>query len=118
MSRRFVRMFKPRFAALVKAGTKRQTIRPTPKRMPKPGDILDAREWTGKPYRSKQAKIGEFVISDVRMVRITKEHFGVPTTPEVLNLFAQADGFRDWDEMVEWLEREHGLPFEGILIRF
>ena len=41
-----VRMFKPQFAPLVKAGTKRQTIRPVPKRLPQPGDLESWREWT------------------------------------------------------------------------
>ena len=41
-----VRMFKPQFAPLVKAGTKRQTIRPVPKRLPQPGYLESWREWT------------------------------------------------------------------------
>ena len=55
-----VRTFKPQFAPLVKAGTKRQTIRPMPKRerdIPKEGDLESWREWTGKPYRSKQREL-------------------------------------------------------------
>lgn len=48
----YVRMFKPQFAPLVESGKKLQTVRPTPKRMPKPGDKISLREWTGLPYRS------------------------------------------------------------------
>lgn len=49
----FVRMFKPHFALLVESGAKAQTVRPTPKRMPKPGDRISLRCWSGAPYRSK-----------------------------------------------------------------
>src|SRR5262245_11304591 len=37
-SANFVRMFKPQFAPMVESGQKCQTVRPTPKRIPHPGD--------------------------------------------------------------------------------
>lgn len=119
MTRRFVRMFKPRFAALVRAGTKKQTIRPTPKRMPKPGDIIDCREWTAIPRRSKQIKIGEFEIQHVATVNLDGGWIIVGErvlNPKDEDRFAHADGFKDHLELVEWFEREHSLPFTGILI--
>ena len=67
---RFVRTFQPRFSRLVESGAKRQTIRKTPKRMPKVGDTLDAREWTGAPYRSKQRKLLEAPLVSVSEVEI------------------------------------------------
>ena len=42
-----VKLFKPQFSPLVESGLKLQTVRPTPKRMPKPGDRISLREWTG-----------------------------------------------------------------------
>jgi hypothetical protein len=30
--------------------------------------------------------------------------------------FAQADGFSNWQEMVDWFSATHGLPFVGYLI--
>lgn len=39
----FVRLFHPRFAGLVESGAKLQTVRPSPKRMPKPGDAHEGR---------------------------------------------------------------------------
>ena len=39
----FVRMFKPQFAGLVERGENLQTVRPIPKRMPKPGDKISLR---------------------------------------------------------------------------
>lgn len=117
----FVRMFKPRFAALVEAGTKTQTVRPKPKRMPRPGDTISLRCWSGKPYRSKQRVIREAVITEVHPVFITPH--GLSVNRQLLTLadteaFARADGFSDWANMRTWFEVEHGLPFEGILIRW
>ena len=63
--RRFVKMFKPRFAELIRSGAKRQTIRPTPKVLPEAGDIIDCRQWSGLPYRSKQIRLGEFEVAEM-----------------------------------------------------
>ena len=136
-SRRFVRLFKPRFASLVRAGTKTQTVRPVPQRMPRAGDILDARQWSGLPYRSKQVKIGEYVISQVKICCIqTNGIFQQPPDGcllavvgariichppgEPADRFARADGFTDWPEMLDWFRNEHGLKvgghFDGIII--
>lgn len=122
----FVRMFKPRFAALVEAGTKTQTVRPTPKRMPKPGDRISLRCWTGAPYRSKQRVLREGVIEKCERILIGAHGVlpvcVIPTSPDVLNYwpnaetFAQRDGFATWPEMRAWFEETHGLPFEGIVI--
>jgi len=37
---------------------------------------------------------------------------------EHLDIFAILDGFTDWAEMIKWFEDTHGLPFEGILIKW
>lgn len=116
---RFVRMFKPRFAAMVANRTKRQTVRPTPKRMPKPGDIFDARAWTGKPYRTKHVRILESPIVAVRKVSITPA--GISIDGRILHHmeeeeFGMADGFSSAREMCDWFRNEHGLPFSGICI--
>lgn len=126
-----VRTFKPQFAPLVKAGTKRQTIRPIPKRpqdMPKVGDLESWREWTGKPYRSKQRELAVVRIAGVWQVNLYGQLR--PEAPVIfqtfdgtlprygsLDQFASADGFSNFPEMLEWFERTHSLPFTGILIR-
>lgn len=122
----FVRMFKPRFAALVESGVKRQTVRPVPKRIPKPGDTLSLRAWTGQPYRSKQRVLREAVVEKVERV-VIGAHGAlpvciIPLSTDVLNYwpnaetFAQRDGFTSWPEMRAWFEANHGLPFEGVVI--
>lgn len=122
----FVRMFKPQFAPLVESGTKLQTVRPTPRRMPKAGDTISLRVWTEKPYRSKQRVLMESTISRVSKITITEvgyehweeEGWGVRMNPDSLHAFAQRDGFADWPALVDWFRQTHGLPFEGILVRW
>ncbi|MEI7453054.1 MAG: ASCH domain-containing protein [Actinomycetes bacterium] len=120
-----VRMFKPQFAPLVEAGTKCQTVRPKPKRMPKPGDRISLRMWTGKPYRSKQRVLRESEIVAVERITISDTGHELlvcvgnkSLTPEELNAFSIADGFKGGIEMFNWFEATHGLPFEGIIIKW
>lgn len=114
-----VKLFQPRFATLVKAGAKTQTIRKVPKRerdMPKVGDELCASEWTGAPYRSKQRVLMHGIITKVARVDITETSIAVDSYAEPEEAFAKADGFKDEFEMRDWFRETHGLPFEGILI--
>jgi hypothetical protein len=115
----FVRMFKPQFAPLVISGQKCQTIRPTPKRIPKRGDKISLRMWTGKPYRSKQRVLRDAVVDWVQPARIFPsviELDGQPLSEHQMWAFAKADGFNTPQDMIEWFAFTHGLPFEGIVI--
>lgn len=108
------RMFKPQFAALVKSGVKRQTIRPTPKRMPRVGDVESWRQWSGKPYRSKQIELAQVQIVSVERIKMdeTEREFLISLSDRPLNgallpieewnAFAIADGFKSMLEMVNW----------------
>ena len=120
-----VRVFKPQFASLVESGVKCQTVRPTPKRLPKPGDRISLRMWTGKPYRSKQRVLREAEISAVEKITLCDTGrellVGIGNkslTPEELNAFAAADGFKNGLELFSWFEATHGLPFEGVVIKW
>lgn len=121
----FVRMFQPRFAALVEAGVKCQTVRPTPARIPKPGDKISLRRWTGKPYRSPQRLLRDAVVSEVFDITINTDGVflyeigrgGAAGVPD-RDSFAMDDGFANWSDMRMWFENAHGLPFTGILIRW
>lgn len=116
-----VYLFKPQFAPLVESGAKLQTVRPTRKRMPKPGDRISLRMWTGKPYRSKQRVLGEAEIVEVSPVRITETDLwlaGVRQTGNQNWTFALADGFPGIREMRNWFADNHGLPFGGIVIKW
>jgi len=122
-----VKMFKAQFALLVKSGAKLQTVRPTPKRMPKVGQRISLRQWIGKPYRSKQRVLRESVITDVQTIwfdgctirldgkNIAEDFF--PTTAE--EAFARADGFENLNAMADWFRATHrSLPFQGIVIKW
>ncbi len=112
----FVRMFKPQFASMVEAGTKLQTVRPTPKRMPKAGDKISLRCWEGKPYRSKQRILREAIIKRVDLCEITESNVFISWTLMDREPFALKDGFASWQELREWFRSTHGLPFVGVLI--
>ena len=115
---RFVRMFKPQFADLVATGKKCQTVRPYPKRMPQPGDAISLRAWTDKPYRSKQRILCESTITEVGIVTIDDYSITVKGFAEPVEDFAKDDGFESFEEMVKWFSETHGLPFEGIVIKW
>jgi hypothetical protein len=124
-------MFKPQFAPLVKAGTKRQTIRPMPKQLPKVGDHESWREWIGLPYRTKQRELARVELTEVQSVVIHRDGIEIcPGTLRVcffgewnanrrprLEVTAILDGFASWEKMRDWFRVEYELPFEGILIQ-
>lgn len=116
----FVRLFKPQFAALVESGGKLQTVRPTPKRMPRAGDTISLRAWSSLPYRSKQRVLREAVITSVVPFSILASGLFVIDNEQrpvwEADDFARQDGFRDANQMLVWFEANHGLPFEGIVI--
>jgi hypothetical protein len=121
VKRSFVRLFKPQFAELVRTGAKQQTLRPVPKRMPKPGDALSLRCWTGRPYRSAQVVLRNAEVTKVSSVRIWQcgiEVAGVRLSDSGMRLFALADGFACVQEMLDWFHETHGLPFAGIVIQW
>jgi hypothetical protein len=110
-------MFSAEFADLVERGEKCQTIRPTPKRVPQPGDIISLRCWTGKPYRSKQRVLKEGVVTKTIPVQVNES--GVLMCGLELHYpdaFARADGFEDMPALVEWFRATYGLPFSGVMI--
>lgn len=128
--RRWVKMFKPRFAPLVRDNLKLQTMRAWPKRglvdVPRPGDTLDARQWEGRAYSSPQVKLGERKIVDVDQVKLAmwRGEIGMIHSPldadawvsiTDLDALARTDGFTDWADMKAWFLAEYKtLPPGGL----
>ncbi len=118
--------FLPRFAPLVKAGTKCRTIRAPRKRPISIGDKLSLRMWSARPYNSPQVVLREAVCSNVR--HIVVEDAAVYITDSIgemlgiwrddLDPFARLDGFTDWPDMVAHFNKARGLPFTGVLIEW
>jgi hypothetical protein len=139
-TRRHVIMFQPRFAPLIEAGTKLQTIRPWRQRMIDVGDVVDLRTWTGLPYRSKQRRLRQALVFEKQPIAIKAEiirgvsHYSItlghdpmlPLSSERLQAFAAADGFTTPDEFFAFFVHHYTRPtrfgtmlhFHGQLIRW
>jgi len=109
-------MFKMQFVPLVMAWRKLQTIRRTA--WCKPGDTLSLRHWTSTAYRSKHKLIRTVTCTAVHEVNVTPAGIQVDGENVPSDRFARADGFYDWQEMRQWFECTHGLPFTGDLIKW
>lgn len=109
--------FQKRFAPAIEVGTKCQTIRAQRKRPIRVGDKLFL--FTG--MRTPQCKrIKETVCVSADYVHIERNRVIYADGGEVLavDLFAQRDGFKDFDDMIAWFEKNHQLPFYGQVIRW
>lgn len=125
--------FKDEFANDVEDRIKLRSIRSRRKdgRDPKPGDRLQL--FTGM-RQSGCRKLGEADCFSVRAVEI--DHMGITLEGRKLYAgdapayaggvdpdhydgdFARADGFDTFQDMREWFEKQHGLPFSGLLIEW
>lgn len=109
--------FKERFVPLIKAGTKRQTIRAKRKRPAKPGDQV----YLYYGMRTKWCtKIGEGVCRAVDNITIKRNGLVFVNNKLLKNwdkeILAKADGFKDFAEMLSWWKQTHALPFNGDII--
>ena len=110
------------FKDKIKSGAKRQTIRSVRKRAIATGDKLYLYWKQQSPKDCK--KLGETYCTKAIPVRIEKMK-AVLTYPEVgsyeivhLDKFAEDDGFDNWQQLIEYFEKNYRLPFEGILIQW
>lgn len=115
-------MFDRQFADKIKNGTKRSTIRRSPKREFRIGQTLDLRSWLTKPYRSKMETLAQVEIE--RISRIVIQERLIVTYDESGGrsirggLFIDREGFGTMSELIEYIRNSYGLPFEGILIEW
>lgn len=133
--------FQAQFAPLVESGEKCQAIRKRRKdgRDPKVGDTLYL--YTGQRTKACR-KLREVRCKNVTPISINRSKRPWRATKHIVyscevwtgsygeasyrnrlsdrrvaNL-AKRDGFENADEMIAWFEKAHGLPFEGLLIRW
>lgn len=110
--------FQKRFALKVESREKRQTIRPKGKRRhARPGDALQL--YTGmrtkgcRKLLDATCKAAEpVVINPSGEIYISE---GLVTNPIVT---AKRDGFETVEEFIAFFRDTHGLPFEGVLVRW
>src|SRR3989339_905900 len=122
--------FKKEFAEAVENGEKRQTVRALRKdgrSHCKAGDTIKL--YTGMRTTSCRL-LGTAIVTNACAVKImdTGMELGGRLLPSVIyardqheltdNEFAQADGFDSFSDMTEWFTKNHGLPFEGVVIQW
>ena len=111
--------FKKQFIEAVEEGTKRQTIRAHRKdgRQPKVGDKLQL--YYG--MRTKKCRLLR-VAECLKVVDIYINDGGVFMNDTGVGFdretIAKEDGFDSWREMHAFFVKEHGLPFEGVLVKW
>jgi len=119
--------FKKQFAKLVKTKRKRQTVRALRKDKWLPRTGMTAYCYTG--MRTKDCELlGEFKIKEVCKIIIRQKHVEITdhTNARQIDLidyssrneFAKKDGFDNWDQFYCFFYMEHGIPFEGALIKW
>ena len=103
--------FKPQFAPLIVARTKRQTIRQTMRA--KPGDLLQL--YTGQRTKACRKLLDpDPVCSMVDYVSIRPEYLTLGDTRKHAgdaDAFSVRDGFEGYDDMVEWFFETYGSRY-------
>lgn len=121
--------FKPEFVIAIDGGQKTRTIRRIRKSgNPKRGDLLQL--FTGLRTKACE-KIRDVTCTRVTPVEIHYEGIKLDghwlyagwaprdADPEAYDYdFARADGFESFGDMVEFFEKQYGLPFKGQLIEW
>lgn len=111
------------FKDKILSGAKRQTIRKERKNPIKVGETLylwwemrtSQRQYMGKSTCKDKYPVKIF--NDKIEIR-EKNILIVLDQKNDLNYFAIADGFDSWNDLIEFFEKTHGLPFEGVLIKW
>lgn len=117
--------FNPQFIEPIKAGTKIHTIRTDIKGSWKPG--MKIHFWVGNPRNVKEnpylfqsgicTKV-ENINIDFIIDEVIFKDYDIWESYK-LDMFAQNDGFEDWEELKKWFaDREHRYFFSGKLIHF
>jgi len=139
--------FQKQFAAAVESGEKRQTIRALRKNPIKAGDWLylytgQRTKWCRPLIVQRSVEVIRRFIKgrplkhvvecqSVTPIKIEPAHVWLKDLPvrgnerrwrrllvHDLQLFAEDDGFVLAEDLIDWFKKTHGLPFEGVLIRW
>lgn len=110
-------IFKPEFVPGIEQGTKRGTIRNDA--TCKPGEPLSLRQWSGRPYWSKQKEIKQVVCENVEPVVV--DGMGVlvagrALSPKEATELAASDGFESTEAMIQFFRENYKIPYCGKLV--
>lgn len=114
--------YQKQFAPLIESGEKRQTIRALRKRPIIRGDRLF--HYTGLRTKACRKLLESKCLwaDRIDIIPHGKVFINNWLCTGSMRKFAIADGFRregfEWEDMLEFFERTHGLPFTGQLIRW
>jgi hypothetical protein len=113
--------FKKRFVPLLETGAKQQTIRSPRKRHTKPGEAMQL--YTGMRTKACRKLVTPDPICISVEPLLMHDALGIKLSDrwlprEALIQLAIADGFADWDECLRFFSDVHGLPFQGVLIKW
>lgn len=118
--------FMQQFALLVEMGQKRQTIRAQGKRRHAcPGECLQL--YTGQRTKACRKLVKpDPVCSSVQRVDLVWGCSGSQRDIQIYvdgtcvdsDIFATADGFENVDQFKDFFLNTHGIPFEGVLIKW
>ena len=108
------------FRDKIESGTKRQTIRAIRKNPIKSGDRL-LMYWKQRSPKNCE-KLGDAICTKVSDVIVMSNGVNFRKKFLISNLelneFAIADGFDNWDQMLQFFDKNYGLPFTGVLIEW
>jgi len=102
-------------------GSKRQTIRSIRKNPIKESETLYIWWKQRSPEREKLGEASCTKVSDILIIRdemVNVSEQIIINNKDNLDNFAIADGFSNWQKLVEFFESTHGLPFTGVLIEW
>jgi hypothetical protein len=107
------------FRIKILEGKKRQTIRNPRKNPIKAGDSLHL---FYKQRTSECMKLGIascLSVTDIEIHECCLYIGGLAVcTEQRMHEFAVADGFQDWEGLIQWFKVSEGKPFKGVLIKW
>ena len=111
--------FKKQFAPKVRDGSKCQTVRGQRDRHARPGEPIQL--YTGQRTKHCEKLIPDPLCLSVEEIVINSDLIVISGCALPANRqeeFAIADGFDSYAEFIAFFKEIHGLPFEGVLIKW
>lgn len=111
--------FKEQFAEKVRDGSKCQTVRGHRTRHARPGEAIQI--YTGMRTKQCEKLIADPTCEFTCKIYIDDSEIKLAEfslDPNAKEKFAIADGFANYAEFLAFFKEVHGLPFEGVLIKW